>query len=69
MSNPEVEKYISSSREQKISDAEMAKGSTDWSFKAVEWLYAHDPSDTQAASPSSFSHTTQPSAGTIPARS
>jgi salicylate hydroxylase len=35
--------------EQRKRDAEMAKGSTDWSFKAVEWLYAHDPSDVETA--------------------
>jgi salicylate hydroxylase len=35
--------------EQRERDAEMAEGSTDWSFKAVEWLYAHDPSDVDAA--------------------
>lgn len=29
--------------EQKHRDAEMAKGMTDWSFKAIAWLYAHDP--------------------------
>jgi salicylate hydroxylase len=33
--------------EQRARDAEMAKGSTDWSFKAVEWLYAHDPSEVE----------------------
>jgi salicylate hydroxylase len=24
-------------------DAMMATGGTDWSFKAIEWLYGHDP--------------------------
>ena len=28
--------------EQQARDAEMAKGATDWSFKAIAWLYAHD---------------------------
>ena len=28
--------------EQQARDARMATGSTDWAFKAVEWIYAHD---------------------------
>jgi salicylate hydroxylase len=28
--------------EQEARDAEMARGSTDFSLKAVEWLYGHD---------------------------
>jgi salicylate hydroxylase len=35
--------------EQEARDAEMAGGSTDWSFKAVEWIYGHDASDLSAA--------------------
>ena len=31
--------------EQQRRDAEMAAGSTDWSFKAVAWLYEHDAAD------------------------
>ncbi|MEJ8857520.1 FAD-dependent monooxygenase [Variovorax robiniae] len=27
---------------QEARDAQMARGATDWSFKAVEWLYGHD---------------------------
>ena len=29
-------------REQQARDAEMAAGATDWSFKAVAWIYEHD---------------------------
>ena len=28
--------------EQRARDEEMAAGSTDWSFKAVAWIYEHD---------------------------
>jgi salicylate hydroxylase len=31
--------------EQQRRDAEMAAGSTDWSFKAVAWIYEHDAAD------------------------
>ena len=31
--------------EQQLRDAEMAAGSTDWSFKAVAWIYEHDAAD------------------------
>jgi len=27
----------------------MAGGSTDWSFRAVEWIYGYDASDLRAA--------------------
>jgi salicylate hydroxylase len=37
--------HLADGPDQRERDAEMATGSTDWSFKAVEWLYAHDPSD------------------------
>ena len=30
-------------------DAQMAAGSTDWSFKAVAWIYAHDARHPEAA--------------------
>jgi salicylate hydroxylase len=29
---------------QQARDAEMARGSTDWSLAAIAWLYAHDAS-------------------------
>ena len=29
--------------EQVARDAKMAAGGTDWSFKAMEWIYSHDP--------------------------
>ena len=29
--------------EQVARDAKMAAGGTDWSFKAMEWIYGHDP--------------------------
>jgi salicylate hydroxylase len=28
--------------EQRERDAQMSEGTTDWSFKAVEWIYGHD---------------------------
>jgi 2-polyprenyl-6-methoxyphenol hydroxylase-like FAD-dependent oxidoreductase len=28
--------------EQRARDEEMSRGSTDWSFKAVAWIYGHD---------------------------
>jgi hypothetical protein len=31
--------------EQVARDAKMAVGGTDWSFKAMEWIYAYDPAD------------------------
>jgi len=35
-------------------DAEMARGSTDWSLTAIAWLYAHDASVVdEAAEPAS----------------
>ena len=36
--------------EQAARDAEMAGGSTDWSFRAVEWIYGHDASNLDARS-------------------
>ena len=29
--------------EQIARDNKMAAGGTDWSFKAIEWIYGHDP--------------------------
>ena len=34
---------------QQARDAEMAKGTTDWSFRAIAWLYGHDASVLPAA--------------------
>jgi salicylate hydroxylase len=31
--------------EQEARDAEMSAGATDWSFKAVDWIYGHDASE------------------------
>jgi len=36
---------------QQARDAEMADGSTDWSFKAVAWIYAHDADVVDGAVP------------------
>jgi salicylate hydroxylase len=35
--------------EQRERDARMAAGATDWSFKAVAWIYEHDAAALQAA--------------------
>ena len=37
--------------EQQARDTEMADGSTDWSFKAVAWIYAHDADVVDGAVP------------------
>jgi salicylate hydroxylase len=38
--------------EQQQRDADMSTGSTDWSFKAVAWIYAHDAADVGERAPS-----------------
>jgi salicylate hydroxylase len=34
---------------QQARDAEMAKGTTDWSHQAISWLYGHDAAELPAA--------------------
>jgi salicylate hydroxylase len=36
--------HVPDGLEQEARDAEMSAGATDWSFKAVEWIYGHDAS-------------------------
>jgi 2-polyprenyl-6-methoxyphenol hydroxylase-like FAD-dependent oxidoreductase len=40
--------HLDDGREQEERDARMASGSTDWSLKAVAWIYGHDASDIDA---------------------
>jgi salicylate hydroxylase len=41
--NNRIRFHLPDGLEQAARDAKMATGATDWSFKAVEWLYGHDP--------------------------
>jgi salicylate hydroxylase len=41
--NNKIRFHLPDGPEQAARDAKMATGATDWSFKAVEWLYGHDP--------------------------
>ena len=34
--------HLADGPEQRQRDAQMSAGSTDWSFKAVAWIYEHD---------------------------
>jgi salicylate hydroxylase len=40
--------HLADGSEQEERDREMASGSTDWSLKAVAWIYGHDASDIDA---------------------
>ena len=41
--NNKIRFHLPDGPEQIARDAEMAAGGTDWSFKAIEWIYGHDP--------------------------
>jgi 2-polyprenyl-6-methoxyphenol hydroxylase-like FAD-dependent oxidoreductase len=41
--NNKIRFHFPDGPEQVVRDAEMAAGGTDWSFKAMEWIYGHDP--------------------------
>ena len=40
--NNKIRFHLPDGPQQQERDAQMASGSTDWSFKAVQWLYGHD---------------------------
>ena len=41
--NNKIRFHLPDGPEQVARDAKMAAGGTDWSFKAMEWVYGHDP--------------------------
>ena len=41
--NNKIRFHLPDGPEQVARDAKMAAGGTDWSFKAMEWIYGHDP--------------------------
>jgi salicylate hydroxylase len=41
--NNKIRFHLPDGPEQMARDAKMAAGGTDWSFKAMEWIYGHDP--------------------------
>jgi salicylate hydroxylase len=41
--NNKIRFHLADGPEQVARDAKMAAGGTDWSFKAMEWIYGHDP--------------------------
>jgi len=41
--NNKIRFHLPDGPEQIARDAKMAAGGTDWSFKAMEWIYGHDP--------------------------
>ena len=41
--NNKIRFHLPDGPEQIARDARMAAGGTDWSFKAMEWIYGHDP--------------------------
>ncbi len=41
--NNKIRFHLPDGSEQAARDAKMAAGGTDWSFKAIAWLYGHDP--------------------------
>jgi salicylate hydroxylase len=41
--NNKIRFHLPDGPEQIARDAKMAAGGTDWSFKAIEWIYGHDP--------------------------
>ncbi len=41
--NNKIRFHLPDGPEQVARDAKMASGGTDWSFKAMEWIYGHDP--------------------------
>jgi salicylate hydroxylase len=43
--------HLPDGQEQRRRDAQMAHGSTDWSFNAIAWIYQHDAAAAQPRQP------------------